>query len=352
MKYLVSLTAIVVAVLASCADSNDDVVPVVKNIQDEKEGVELVLIQSDGKSFEKVDNSVVSLRKAETSEGVNYALRFKDDAAFTAAIWKLEHQQFAQATVGSTQSPTGVKLKRADSSPIALPLQFRSLEDVYIDALKEAESYYERAGGYEEFKAKYNNLYFPEKENDYSAFRPVSSKAVARLVNPDGCVVIGDKVVDKKDIFTYSQLEKLGLTMPKEDSHSQLRSGAMDVNKLSTKYNERRDRKLWVNVQMTSILLPNTPNIRIPMLEIEVCFRKKGILGVWYNYWSQTSLVLRGSITGVDSKSGYSSHDYRTDNYGRLKNINTTATVEYRGIPGTFDFVVYSDANGYLPHDN
>ena len=35
-----------------------------------------------------------------------------------------------------------------------------------------------------------------------------------------------------------------------------------------------------------------------------------------------------------------------------LKNIDAIATVEYRGIPGTFDFAVYSDANGYLPHDN
>lgn len=351
MKKCIFAIAVVAAVLTACADDNNDAMPVAKGSVDEKVRVELVLINSDGKSFEKVDNKAVLLRKAGVSVATNYALRFKDEAAFSAAIREFEHFQFAPLA-GSEQSLTGVKLKRADSTPIALPSQFRSLEDVYIDALKEAESYYERVGGYEEFKAKYNNLYFPEKENDYSAFRPVSSKAVAQLVNPDGYVVIGDKVVDKKDIFSYSQLEKLGLTMPKEDSHSQLRSGAMDVNKLSTKYNERRDRKLWVNVQMTSILLPNTPNIRIPMLEIEVCFRKKGILGVWYNYWSQTSLVLRGSITGVDSKSGYSSHDYRTDNYGRLKNINTTATVEYRGIPGTFDFVVYSDANGYIPHDN
>lgn len=51
MKYLISLTAIVVAVLASCTDSNDDVVPVVKKIQSEKVGIELVLIQSDGKKI-------------------------------------------------------------------------------------------------------------------------------------------------------------------------------------------------------------------------------------------------------------------------------------------------------------
>jgi hypothetical protein len=46
---------------------------------------------------------------------------------------------------------------------------FYSLADYYLDAMGEAESYYEREGEYEEFKEKYNELYFPEYEDDYSA---------------------------------------------------------------------------------------------------------------------------------------------------------------------------------------
>ncbi len=346
MKYLISLTAIVVAVLASCTDSNDDVVPVVKKIQGEKVGVELVLIQSDRKKFEKVDDSIISLRKMGAAGGANYALRFKDDAAFTAAIRELEHQQFAQATVGSIQSPISVKLRRAASSPIAFPSQFRSLEDVYTDALMEAESYYERVGGYEEFKEKYSCLYFPEEEGDYSAFRPVSNIVVARLVNPEGYVVIGNKIVNKRDIFTYGQLKKMGLTMPEEKSEVRIgvNTSSLEVNKLSTKYNDRRDRKLWVNVNRKADKFHDHDNVYMffPYMEVEVCFRKKAAFGVWYNYYSSTSLTLRGELSDVKYKSGYSSHDYQWRGIPRF--FSTLATVEYRGIPGTFDFYINYDA--------
>ena len=76
------------------------------------------------------------------------------------------------------------------------PLQldgFHSMYDDYVNALNEAESYYERHGGYEEFKEKYSMLFFPEEGDDYCAYLPISRKNVAKLVNSNGDVIIGDE---------------------------------------------------------------------------------------------------------------------------------------------------------------
>jgi hypothetical protein len=52
---------------------------------------------------------------------------------------------------------------------------FNSLFNIFSKAMDEAESYYDRSGGYEEFKAKYSALYFPEEGDDYSAYRQKSN---------------------------------------------------------------------------------------------------------------------------------------------------------------------------------
>ena len=231
----------------------------VRNVKD----VELVLIDADGKRFEVVDDNAISLRKGKLSKVSNYALHFKDEAAYMNAIRHFDAQYFGQPSLRRLLATESIK----SNSIVDLPTGFYSLEDAYVEAMKEAESYYERPGGYEQFKAKYSCLYFPEKEGDYSAFRPVSDEAVARLVNPDGYVVVGDRILNKKDIFSYERLKELGLTMPEDKDENRLRSSGgeeLEIDGMSPKYNDRKDRKVWVNVK-------GNRAYKI----FEVCFRKK-----------------------------------------------------------------------------
>lgn len=86
---------------------------------------------------------------------------------------------------------------------------FKSLYDIFVEAMNDADSYYDREGGYEEFKEKYSPLYFPEVMNDYSAFLPVSDANLARFLNKNGEILINDKIVNMKNLSSYAQLENL-----------------------------------------------------------------------------------------------------------------------------------------------
>ena len=67
--------------------------------------------------------------------------------------------------------------------------------DEYSEAMSVAESYYEREGGYEEFKEKYPHFYYPERGNDYSAYLPVSNFSTAKFISPEGNVIINGEVL-------------------------------------------------------------------------------------------------------------------------------------------------------------
>jgi hypothetical protein len=198
-------------------------------------------------------------------------------------------------------------------------------------------------------KNKYSSLYFPEYEDDYSAYLPVGNKNVANLINPQGNVVIGNKEVNLFDINTYSQLEKLGLTPPKEGEISTRASSYVGLDEV--RYN---DRKLWVNIHNHSTYYT-----------IEVCFRKKGLLGAWYNYDSKTYLqktaynlisapIVNENISNapnVYSKSCYSSHDYNFDrSYSRsqpflyVSETKSAYYVQFQGFGetyGNYKFLFY-----------
>lgn len=306
----------------------------VRNVKD----VELVLIEADGKRFEVVDDNAISLRKGKLSKVSNYALHFKNEAAYMNAIRHFDAQYFGQPSLRRLLATESIK----SNSIVDLPAGFYSLEDAYVEAMKEAESYYERPGGYEQFKAKYSCLYFPEKEGDYSAFRPVSDEAVARLVNPDGYVVVGDRILNKKDIFSYERLKELGLTMPEDKDENRLRSSGgeeLEIDGMSPKYNDRKDRKVWVNVK-------GNRAYKI----FEVCFRKKGVLGAWYNYWSETKLEIKHQYPLSEEAplyswyeheiKGYSSHDYVVIMQIQPAVWEDIVIIEYRGIPRKLMFKV------------
>lgn len=185
---------------------------------------------------------------------------------------------------------------------------FRSLYDVFVEAMSEAEFYYEKEGGYEEFKTKYSSLYFPEKGDDYSAYLPISDKNMAKIVDENGNVFINGEIVSLKDITSYEQLQDLGLTSP-DDNSLRATTGTNGIAEEKTKSN-----KVWVKCK-------NDQDKNIPIVTVEVCFRKKNFLGMWYNHNSGTDVRL-GNGVGLKlyEKSmiecfGFSSHDYK---YARI----------------------------------
>ena len=214
---------------------------------------------------------------------------------------------------------------------------FTSMYDNFNQAMKEAESYYDREGGYEEFKAKYSTLYFPEEGDDYSAYLPVSNENVAKLLNKDGDVMIGDKVVNMKDVNSYQQLKVLGLTPPDESTQSLLR--ALTCRTSADIYNKAGDRKMWIKADFT----PANNQIHI-----EVSFRKKGAFGIWYNYGSYsyitgTTYVYSTPEVNARYQIGYipwrnesgsceaSSHDYYSNATSNAQCIDGTIYINHQG---------------------
>ncbi|MDD2247240.1 MAG: hypothetical protein PHC39_09250, partial [Proteiniphilum sp.] len=124
-------------------------------------------------------------------------LSFENEAAFQEAVDKVRNNQISLTSL----------TRSADGS------DFESLYAEFVQAMKEAESYYDRIEGYEEFKVKFPGLYYPEHGDDYSAYLPVSDEAIAKLTNREGKVIIAGEVRDMRDIFTYEKLVELNLTL-------------------------------------------------------------------------------------------------------------------------------------------
>lgn len=147
---------------------------------------------------------------------------------------------------------------------------FRSMYDVFDEAMGVAPEYYDSRENYEVFKTKYSSLYFPEVGDDYAAYLPISDKNLAKLANADGFIKVGEELIDCKDVSDYETLVNLGLTPPNEKLKSRevffFRSG---------------DTKLWINY--------STNQAKKSFL-FEVCFRDKGFMGIWYNRKASTSL--------------------------------------------------------------
>lgn len=265
------------------------------------------------------DKQSISLNKDEIlsfySENISMKLHKKDNMLsfdskdeFDMVVGKLQEKSKGNATEisrdikrsESTESLHGGYY--VDYKDVVLGKEnFYSLYDHFENAMNEAEEYYDIEGGYERFKSKYSSLYFPEYEDDYSAYLPVSDKNIAKLLNEKGEVMIGGEIVNLINIDSYDKLIELKLA-PEKDNIFPVTKADYPLNNLpETRYN---DRKLWINVK--------TQKGGSGVLEeivVEVMFRKKGFLGAWYNYSSETILSWDPGV--AYSKSGFSSHDYK-----------------------------------------
>lgn len=204
---------------------------------------------------------------------------------------------------------------------------FRSMYDVFVEAMNEAENYYDREDGYEEFKEKYSSLYFPEEGDDYSAYLPISNSELAKIADENGNVIIGEKAISLIDITSYKQLDDFGLTPP---SGNKLRATS-GTNGIEEEVNGKN--KVWVKCK-------NTHDNGTPIIQIDVCFRKKNFVGMWYNHNSGTTAKLSdgygvGPYVGTMTECfGFSSHDYK---YARYSNgvdkleVNKTVIITHGG---------------------
>lgn len=206
----------------------------------------------------------------------NAILSFADEDAFLAEVENLRH--------GGDGNTTKTCVTSVEN--------FISLYEEFSQAMAEADNYYQREGGYEEFKAMFPHLYYPEYEGDYSAFLPVSDESIAKLINQNGKVLIAGKEVDFRDVWSYDTIRELGLGMPQGTDNESLTKAFTDVVTLTLeKQNVNSKRKAWITLRGIAI---DQIEFSGKVGRIDLCFRKKGFLG-WYNgQMTSRSYVITG----------------------------------------------------------
>lgn len=231
-------------------------------------------------SCNKIDSGLNTESEVEEKSAVfpqsNAILSFADEDAFLAEVENLRQ--------GGNGNATKARVTSVEN--------FISLYEEFSQAMAEADYYYQREGGYEEFKAKFPHLYYPEYEGDYSAFLPVSDESIAKLINQDGKVLIAGKEVDFRDVWSYDTIRELGLGMPQGTDNESLTKAFTDVVTLTLeKQNVNSKRKAWITLRGIAI---DQIEFSGKVGRIDLCFRKKGFLG-WYNgQMTSRSYVITG----------------------------------------------------------
>lgn len=259
-------------------------------------------------SCNKIDSGLNSESEVEEKSAVfpqsNAILSFADEDAFFAEVENLRQ--------GGDGNATKARVTSVEN--------FISLYEEFSQAMAEADYYYQREGGYEEFKAKFPHLYYPECEGDYSAFLPVGDESIAKLINQDGKVLIAGKEVDYRDVWSYEKVRELGLGMPPESVDETMTKAFTDMVTLSLeKQDVNSKRKAWITLRGIAI---DQINFTGKVGRIDLCFRKKGFLG-WYNgRMTSESYVItgyanppsteayRGYYLGGPKTTEYSPHKY------------------------------------------
>ena len=185
--------------------------------------------------------------------------------------------------------------------------------------------------------------------DDYSAYLPVSNLKLAHLANKNGFIKINGELINCKDISSYAQLDSLGLTPPNDKQKS----------KEVFSYREGKN-KLWVKYSVLGTI-NGRPNYNAGA-KFEVCFRKKGFAGIWYNRKASTTIACAncdiayvsnpptvqnvGTSARKSKNDSFSSHDYEFFPKDLLGGGNKgfCLTVTYGPWPGkNLDFVVVKE---------
>jgi hypothetical protein len=215
---------------------------------------------------------------------------------------------------------------------------FNSLDQMYNLAMQEADKIdFAEEEEYKQFKEKYSSfLYFPEYQDDFGAYIPFESLSYAYITDKKGRYIIGDKVVELNKINSYEQLQKSGqalYSLEEIESNKTLKATiGYNIKRVDFKNKfagqaasnwfrggRKNGKKLQFKVgrRIKPITSPN-PMGGNPILigvntslDVEITFRKKGFLGKWYNYSSETDTEITClNKTERFHKSGVSSHDW------------------------------------------
>lgn len=171
----------------------------------------------------------------------------------------------------ATETDFKLAVENPETALTRVANDFKSLYDEYDAAWEVEEAYYATDEKYEEFKQMFPHLYFPEYEDDYSFFLPISNEDIAKLVNPQGNVMIGGVVKNYIDIKTPERLLELGKLCP-DPITPQTRSmdhSTVFLNYIPTQINDDNDRKMYASASMGSVGGRNC-------VFITITFRKKG----------------------------------------------------------------------------
>lgn len=151
----------------------------------EQAEVEKTMDQETNNDFEVIDNGSL--------------LKFKDKIAFDATLTKLKSMNFEE------------QQKWTES------IKFNSLYVAYVDALDKISN--DQNISYYDIKQEYQGiLYFPEYNDDYGIYLPVSKKEYSPLLSQDGNVMIGNEVLNFVDIKDYESLKKTGNALYSDES--------------------------------------------------------------------------------------------------------------------------------------
>lgn len=332
------MTFIVGSLLLCYSCSNDELLS--ENNRSELENgseIEVVNINS------YLTNRARTLNTFSNEESNQYALKFRDEITYKKTIAKLE----AMSDVERTEW-----FKTLDG--------FESLQAIFDRAMEDVDNVDETEESYMNFKAKYDKyLYFPMYEEDYGFYMPVIEQEVATIANPNGLIVIGNEVVNIKNISTYSELQLSGQAYyPSESNIASRNAVDNQIYTLRNRYIGReqdsgwekrgkRKLKLKFGLQGNGKLAPNPFTLK---LHLEVSFRKKTWVG-WVNYSSKTTTTGTINIGGVQTpinfyKSGSSSHDWYSNSvtnwwrdgssangiaYYRVATINANLSTSFQG---------------------
>lgn len=238
---------------------------------------------------------------------------------------------------------------------------FVSIHDVYEQAGEEAAMCdLETEDQFNSFCNKYSCLFFPLEEEDAGFYVPIKDEGASYLANINCRVIIGDNIINLRDIHNYSDLQECGrafyelpvpMTLASEESFA-LRSAGM--NSVGPEYDsgwkEYGKRKVKLKARRLLKQIEPTPGFLASesYFHTEFCFRKKTWLG-WINYSCKTEITGEVIIPYFyilplkSSESGTSSHDKnypypihisqdQTNIYYRYYEAPCKATVNFKDI--------------------
>lgn len=282
--------------ISSCSDDQGLLKDVVNSKVEKSKDIQIVKL-----------SDFATLRSSSGDKDDEFILKFKDTETYNKTVLELD-ENTRENIILATDTEN----------------QFKSLKDIYEEAMNEADSLDFTEQEYIYFKNKYEKyLFFPEYKDDFGAYMPADDD-LSKIVSPGGHIVIGNDLITIKRINSYEELQDLGKTYysKKEEELIILRSSGS----LKT-HNVKGFSSFWKSEEYDSGWRKGGKGKKMRVKfgrkdhhgkfkwHSEVSFRKKAAFGKWYNYSSQTSLSAvityenRATQDFNYSHKGSSSHD-------------------------------------------